>query len=152
VFILISNRLGCILGGFFTNTSEANPTIASYNATDSLARFEKRKVFSSNLKNALAYYSAGVVAANSKVRRIGSWSPWPQTDRLTGWVPTVQRWTGFRSSRRTLRRAGSIPAAWNQGFDAVLTRFDAIWRKKNVFLNHIAAFSAKKEEFRKCYY
>jgi hypothetical protein len=37
-----------------------------YNATGSLARFEKR-TFSSVLKNAVAYYNAGVVAVNLKV-------------------------------------------------------------------------------------
>jgi hypothetical protein len=55
-------------------TPGANPTIASYNAsvvnfynsTGSLARFEI-KMFSSSLKNDLAYYSAGVAAVNSKV-------------------------------------------------------------------------------------
>jgi hypothetical protein len=52
----------------------ANPTIASYNAsvvnfynaTDNLARFESKNILF-YFENAVAYYNAGVVAANSKV-------------------------------------------------------------------------------------
>jgi hypothetical protein len=52
----------------------ANPTIASYsasvvnfyNSTGSLARL-KAKMFSSSLKNDLAYFNAGVVAVNLEV-------------------------------------------------------------------------------------
>jgi hypothetical protein len=47
-------------------TSSYNASIVKiYNSTSSLVRFGLKKIFSSILKNALAYYSAGVVAANS---------------------------------------------------------------------------------------
>jgi hypothetical protein len=43
------------------------------NATSSIVRFENKKPFSSTLKNALAYYNAGVVAlCKFKCRRICS--------------------------------------------------------------------------------
>jgi hypothetical protein len=65
----------------------ANPTSASYNASaeifynamSSPVRFEDKNIFfyffSFFVKNALAYYTAGVVVVHKfKSRRIGSWS------------------------------------------------------------------------------
>jgi hypothetical protein len=43
----------------------ANSTIASYNATSSLVRFENKNVFL-YYENALAYYNAGVGSAPGK--------------------------------------------------------------------------------------
>jgi hypothetical protein len=42
-----------------------------YNATDSLASFENTSIYTT-LKNALAYYNAGVVSCKFISRRIGS--------------------------------------------------------------------------------
>jgi hypothetical protein len=51
--------------------SGPNPTTSIYNATGSLARFESYNFFPT-LKNAVAYYNAGVIAVNLKSRNIGS--------------------------------------------------------------------------------
>jgi hypothetical protein len=55
--------------------SGPNLTIASYNAANSLVRFENKNIFIYFEKNALAYYSAGIVCScKFKSRRIGSWT------------------------------------------------------------------------------
>jgi hypothetical protein len=55
------------LAGFklesFDHERGPDPTIASYNA--SVVRLESKKNLLSTLKNALAFYNAGVVAVNS---------------------------------------------------------------------------------------
>jgi hypothetical protein len=58
--------------------SGANPTIVSYNATNSMARFENKNYFF-QFKNALVKYNAGVVGScKFKSRRL---APGPYSEK-----------------------------------------------------------------------
>jgi hypothetical protein len=64
---------------------EQNPTIVrhnaspakNYNASSSLVRLENKNMNSSSLKNALAYYSAGVVVVILKLQLSQILANWP---------------------------------------------------------------------------
>jgi hypothetical protein len=80
---------------FCSSRLEANPAIVSYNASDvkiytatrTLVGF-KNKYFHFTLKNALAYYIAGVVAVNSKVVAAG-WPDWTNFFRKGDYLCTL---------------------------------------------------------------
>jgi hypothetical protein len=65
---------------------DADQRCKSYNAMSNPVHSEEKKIFSSTLKNALAYYSAGIVFINSEGLAPGTN---PMTSKFTTTLPAL---------------------------------------------------------------